>query len=219
MLLEPIGTTAAYADTGGGWDGASAWWACRVWTSAAQDQVHLHRPHMLLGFWTQVSDIRSVPLPRGWSWDEFDFSLGSHEIVKAGWPLPCLSSERRSSLPAQLSPGGGGRHWALKVRAPRHPTAGPATLDGTLPCRPLWRGLISNTIAFGAVWGLVMLGAKWVWRQRPSVRRRRRGWCVRCGYDLLGDFANGCPECGWNRTNVSRPQEEQRDSGANAERA
>ncbi len=32
------------------------------------------------------------------------------------------------------------------------------------------------------------------------VRRRRRGWCPRCAYDLRGDHARGCAECGWGRT-------------------
>lgn len=27
----------------------------------------------------------------------------------------------------------------------------------------------------------------------------RRGHCPRCQYDLIGDFAAGCPECGWGR--------------------
>ncbi|MDY7110541.1 MAG: hypothetical protein SYC29_18065 [Planctomycetota bacterium] len=38
---------------------------------------------------------------------------------------------------------------------------------------------------------------------RFSSRRRHllqeRGLCPSCGYDLRGDFAAGCPECGWNR--------------------
>ncbi len=27
-------------------------------------------------------------------------------------------------------------------------------------------------------------------------RRRRRGWCVKCGYDLTGNVTGVCPECG-----------------------
>ena len=32
-----------------------------------------------------------------------------------------------------------------------------------------------------------------------SLRRRRRGRCPACGYDLRGDLSAGCTECGWNR--------------------
>jgi hypothetical protein len=38
-------------------------------------------------------------------------------------------------------------------------------------------------------------------RELVSGRKEkaRRGRCLTCGYDLRGDFAAGCPECGWNR--------------------
>ena len=26
--------------------------------------------------------------------------------------------------------------------------------------------------------------------------RRRKGWCVKCGYDLTGNVSGVCPECG-----------------------
>ena len=29
--------------------------------------------------------------------------------------------------------------------------------------------------------------------------RRKRGRCVKCGYDLHGELDAGCPECGWGR--------------------
>ena len=37
------------------------------------------------------------------------------------------------------------------------------------------------------------------WWERPGVVaevRRRRGQCVRCGYDLTGNTSGTCPECG-----------------------
>lgn len=27
-------------------------------------------------------------------------------------------------------------------------------------------------------------------------RRRRKGWCLKCGYDLTGNVTGACPECG-----------------------
>ena len=32
-----------------------------------------------------------------------------------------------------------------------------------------------------------------------SAKSNRRGHCIKCGYDLRGDFSGGCPECGWQR--------------------
>ncbi|MCH8152704.1 MAG: hypothetical protein IH830_10080 [Planctomycetes bacterium] len=40
----------------------------------------------------------------------------------------------------------------------------------------------------------------------PLVRqslRAKRGRCIACGYDLRGDLALGCPECGWRRETAS----------------
>ena len=34
-------------------------------------------------------------------------------------------------------------------------------------------------------------------------RRRRRGACLQCGYDLRGELDAGCPECGWRREAAS----------------
>jgi hypothetical protein len=76
-----------------------------------------------------------------------------------------------------------------------------------LPTHPLWPGLLANSAFYGVIlWAL--------WFTPGAVRRelrRRRGACVRCGYDLRGrvggidagrrsapqEAATGaCPECG-----------------------
>ena len=67
--------------------------------------------------------------------------------------------------------------------------------------RVLWDGVVHNAVALGIA-GL--LGASlWLNFQRlkprlvgllPSERRRRRGLCPRCGYDIVG--LDRCPECG-----------------------
>ena len=68
-----------------------------------------------------------------------------------------------------------------------------------LPLRPLWSGFAINTVFYAAL--LWML-----WLSPFVVRRaihRKRGHCLKCGYDLRGDFSAGCPECGWRREDVS----------------
>lgn len=40
--------------------------------------------------------------------------------------------------------------------------------------------------------------------RRPTLMEmQRRGRCPKCKYELRGDYAHGCPECGWNRTNMT----------------
>jgi hypothetical protein len=63
-----------------------------------------------------------------------------------------------------------------------------------LPLRPLWISLTINSAFYGAL--------LWVIWFTPGAmkrsRRRRRGRCVKCGYDLRGrsDDRSACPECG-----------------------
>jgi len=56
------------------------------------------------------------------------------------------------------------------------------------------------TTAGGPIWVLVPLAvwplATWAFRRLRLRRRRRRGWCVACGYDLQGATTSLCPECG-----------------------
>jgi hypothetical protein len=46
------------------------------------------------------------------------------------------------------------------------------------------------------------------WRARGPVRRlrrRQRGLCVGCGYDLTGNVSGACPECGQEAPNKGKP--------------
>jgi len=65
-----------------------------------------------------------------------------------------------------------------------------------LPLRPIWPGLVLNTLLYALVLWLLYRGS-FVLRRHI---RRKRGRCPKCGYDLRGQLPGaGCPECGWNR--------------------
>lgn len=64
-----------------------------------------------------------------------------------------------------------------------------------LPLRPLWSGILLDTLAFALTARLALTAP-----QARSFLRRRRGLCPRCAYDLQGQIAAGCPECGFMRT-------------------
>ncbi len=59
-----------------------------------------------------------------------------------------------------------------------------------IPVWPIWWGLLANAALYGSVAAACLMAPRWV---RRSMRRRR-GQCVRCGYDLAG--LRVCPECG-----------------------
>jgi len=57
------------------------------------------------------------------------------------------------------------------------------------------QGLMIDTLFYAAIWFGVFFG----FTSAKRAIRRKRGRCPRCGYDLRGDLAAGCSECGWGR--------------------
>ena len=71
-----------------------------------------------------------------------------------------------------------------------------------LPLRPIWPGLLLNTTFYGALWALPLFGLPLV----KQSRRRRKGRCPRCNYDLKRHLEQGCPECGWGKSGGEAPR-------------
>ena len=115
-----------------------------------------------------------------------------------GWPLLALSCFHETSPAAIaqftskakgtfLTPEGAiltGLTPARSVRGFLVPRA--------LPLRPIWPGFAVNTIFYAAILWLLTL-APFTLRR---VIRRKRGHCIKCGYDLRGTEHEVCPECG-----------------------
>ena len=118
--------------------------------------------------------------------DKFDRNEAPCALWRAdGWPLPALSAEARwqSYDALGMSPVIGGVRVGPRNVVPR---------DGVriLPLQPIWSGLIINTVLFVSLWFTLFS-----LRDIRSRLRRRRGQCVRCGYQLLPDQTQ-CSECG-----------------------
>jgi hypothetical protein len=65
-----------------------------------------------------------------------------------------------------------------------------------LPLRPIFPGYLLNTGFYGVLWSVPFFGLPLL----RARRRRRKGRCPRCSYDLKHAFDPGCPECGWGRS-------------------
>jgi hypothetical protein len=130
---------------------------------------------------------------------EVDFIREAH-----GWPMRCMyhdfvfvlggfAAEEEQEFSRRTNAADGavrpGRIplWIVRLGVtPRLPTA----------VFPL--GLLADTVFFGAIIG-GLWSAPGLLRGRTRCSRRRRGLCVKCGYDLAGNTAAVCPECGWGR--------------------
>ncbi|MCH8316684.1 MAG: hypothetical protein IIA64_11990 [Planctomycetes bacterium] len=114
-----------------------------------------------------------------------------------GWPLLALHSRYRWTI-------GTNPRWMDRVdligpgivvsTSRQYRVAG---LPFVLPLRPIWLGFAINTIFYAALLWLLTLGP---FTARRMIRRKR-GRCLKCGYDLRGADHEACPECG-----VSLPQ-------------
>lgn len=110
----------------------------------------------------------------------------------SGWPLRCFASESWQRRTNSGTPDSPRYAWREQLR---HNILLATTPSGRifLPLRPIWTGLIGDTLLFGAC---AWLGVAAVTGLR-SYRRRRRGGCPECGYDLSATpNTSPCPECG-----------------------
>ncbi len=75
-----------------------------------------------------------------------------------------------------------------------------------LPMRVIPKGAIFNTLFAAAAWYLILSLSSWLTSAIKHALRTPAGHCPKCNYDLRGDLASGCPECGWNRGDSVRPE-------------
>ncbi|MCA9291295.1 MAG: hypothetical protein KDA25_09205 [Phycisphaerales bacterium] len=119
---------------------------------------------------------------------------GNRVTIATGWPMRALSASAWQDTSAD---GIVTAHQTGIELSPAFAAPGPGPVlywdFRALPTRPIWRGLIVDTLAFGLLW---LIGIAWVVRIRtiPARRRVRSGRCGVCGYDRRG--APTCSECG-----------------------
>lgn len=109
-----------------------------------------------------------------------------------GWPEYSLQWHEVKDSRDRKADVAMGRWIDLPGKGPVHNDSG---FQRRLPLEPVWRGLALNTVVYAAV---AVMVARMV-RYGCGAARRRRGRCPSCAYDVRGDWASGCPECGWGR--------------------
>ncbi len=128
-----------------------------------------------------------------------------------GWPMRALRVYWHGGLLYSPNPA---PYTGARRLAPREPwwgigltpyapdRPGTKSLHGlrAFPLRPILPGLLINTLFYAVLWFAILFGFS---TSRRTIRRAR-GRCLKCGYDLRGtsEAAEGCPECGWGRSDT-----------------
>ena len=106
----------------------------------------------------------------------------SIDIVELGWPMRCIAGEQWNELHMPSTP------WQV--------TSGMLQAFGyQWPNRVLWSGMFINVLLYCAL----IASTFFCWGYSRRTIRRRRGCCIKCGYDLQGHSEGACPECGYGR--------------------
>ena len=183
----------AVANVGVAWVGAVCTLGIHLPQKPSDRSVQIGR-----SLWTKYAPVGAAPIPDiqigGANFaGEFCIMFAESEslIVNVhfectGWPLKSLAAvvvESRRPPAVKYSEqeliGGIGLNWRSG--------GGPI-----LPYLPVWRGLIVNTVLYGAMFWLMFAS----WPVGRRLIRSRRGLCLWCGYDLHGTEHDRCPECG-----------------------
>jgi hypothetical protein len=99
--------------------------------------------------------------------------------VASGWPFDAATG--RAIMDG--SPSSVWNEWLFRVHLGQRFLA--------TPLRPIWAGLLGNTLFYGSITLALLI----VLRHARARRRRARGRCIACGYEL-GTGVATCPECG-----------------------
>ena len=158
----------------------------------------------ILTLWVAESDLEilangnsgSLHLP-AWclSKDRLNSEATTIAIMDArGWPMLSLSSAVKSDAPELLENMSSEAEvlWGLRLSQDSAQISALLYANILLPTRIIWPGFVIDTIMYAAiVWFVVFVP----FATRRLIRRKR-GLCIKCGYDLRHVEHEKCPECG-----------------------
>jgi hypothetical protein len=129
-------------------------------------------------FWLRRSRLKDEALSKG--------PLRSWELAGYGWPFIAFYAVTEQTILSS--------NWINPPEEIRGAIELPLRNGRTIriPLLPTWHGAALNSVVYTLAWAGLFAAIDGA-RER---RRDRRGLCIVCGYDVRGDSARPCPECG-----------------------
>lgn len=166
---------------------------CYMWFAGGVDAAtadELIRGSDKLVGWMGRDELLSASDDEPWEFAAVRAGLSFHRGIAAaearGWPCAAVRCYVHEEPEGPWSEG------AIELRANR-PAANRAMGAILLPFLPYWTGLLADTLFYAVLFAGLHQLAGFTMR----ARRRKRGRCAGCGYDLQGlDSSGACPECG-----------------------
>ncbi len=170
------------------------------------------RKMMELWWAWEASPGPTEPLAQAWvqaraGFDSARFEPGQSQfsIIKVGFPALSFVGEIAINAKSPMADGSldvdSGGFFVLPINQPAMISkfAGtqsmPAAEHVWVPTRPIWSGLVLNTLFYALIFWI--LGS--ITRAYRHARRMHKGRCPMCSYELGFVFVDGCPECGWRK--------------------
>jgi hypothetical protein len=180
-------------------DSGKTWWACGVEESSSYGSANrggmpaMPSPSELLPSWCPADTATKST------------SATETRIFEArGWPMLATWTERDLANSTMVTGGMAGTAKTLSgYRLNRLTTPVTLGLTPVLPYRPIWPGLLFNSIFYAVFAAAIFWLLTKPRRMLNELLRMRRGCCIACGYELDFDFKSGCPECGWRRAKTT----------------
>lgn len=179
----------AWTDTSGGTFKARCslrllgdWW--QVYPPSSSDSVLPLGDGHPLPAWVATPSLPPAGVQRS--------SVVSVDTAAHGWPWRCVASESWMIKVEQLHPGSAPVQLREVLRG--NLVLGETSRGRTImPLRPIWWGLVADTLALSAAWFALLTGLS----VARSGLRSRAGLCAVCGYNRQGLAQTAaCPECG-----------------------